>query len=277
MAVALTFTDADAVVTDLNDLVAFGLEDVRGAGIPGLRHDTVKTPSRDGETYVRTILEPRFLIVQLAVFGTTWAAHLANRRTLVTALNPKTGVGTLQYTPDATAYAIDCLVERGVGFSKSLGAFTERATISFRCPDPAWFDPAEASILAAITGGLSIPMTIPMSIGALTETKVIANAGDLDVFPTITVPGVPFTNPTITNVTTSKKLALTGITVNIGETLTIDMEAKTVKVGSTSVIDKMTSASEFWSLAKGNNTVKFETSSGFGSFTLTYNTKFLGV
>ncbi len=273
---ALTFTDADSNITDLNDETIFKLQELRGVGIPPLIHETVKTPSRRGAQYVGMVFEERFLIVRLAVIGTSIANRQVHRRTLVNKLNPKVGQGTLKWTPDATVYAIDCYVESGLGFGRHRSDLLEFVTISFRCPDPAWYNPAEQTSAFAITGGLQIPMAIPMTISTLAESQVINNTGDLATYPTITIPGA-FTNPTITNVTTGKVIAFSGLTVAGGETLVVDMDAQTAKVDGTSVMDKRTSASEAWPLEPGINTVKFETSTGQATATVAWYVRFLGV
>ena len=276
MPAALTFTDADSNITNLNDGTIFKLQELRGAGIPPLIHETVKTPSRRGEQYIRTVFEPRFLIIRLAVIGTSFTNRQVHRRTLVNKLNPKTGEGTLKWTPDSTVYAIDCYVESGLGFGRHRSDTLEFVTISFRCPDPAWYDPAVKSTAFAITGGLQIDMTISMSISALAESKVLNNVGDLASYPTITIPGA-FTNPKITNVTTGKVIAFSGLTVTGGEEFIIDMDAQTAKVDGVSVMNKRTSDSEAWALEPGNNTVKFETSTGQATATVAWFTRFLGV
>ena len=251
---ALTFTDADSAVHDLDDGTIFKQRSVRNAGIPPVEHDTVRTPSRDGETYIDTFIPPRFLIVQLVIQGTSWANLLANRRTLVQALNPTLGVGTLKWTPDATVYAIDCILERGVGFSDNRGPKRENATISLRCPDATWYNPtANTPTVAGASAGLGVPVEVPVDIEGTKGSAVINNTGDVESFPVITLPG-PFQDPTITNVTTGKKVRFVGLTVLNGETLTIDHLARTAKVGSTSHISKLSADSEMWPLATGNNT-----------------------
>ena len=274
---ALTFTDADAGVTDLNDGTKFKLREVRGAGIPALQHDTVRTPGRDGATYVRTILDQRFLVVDLWLLATSFADLQVQRRTLIAALNPKTGVGTLKYTPDATLYAIDCLVERGVGFTQYRGPLMERATISFRCPDPTWRTlPQNEETIDNSGSGLSVPITVPLSFADGMGTTVINNTGDVDSLPVITVPGA-CANPIITNTTTDKKLQFVGLTLSGGETLTIDCDARTAEVDGASVIAKLSSDSEFWALEPGNNSVTFSIASGDVDATVKYFTRFLGV
>lgn len=283
---ALTFTDADAAVLDLNDGADFKLLRIHDAGIPALRHDTVKTPSRDGATYVRTILEERFLIIELAVMGSSDADRHTQRRALITALNPKTGVGTLKYTPAGTLYAIDCLVERGVGFRNYRGPQKELATISFRCPDPTWYDPTINSDTIDNSGsGVSVPLVFAspgLSFADGVGTTVFNNAGDVDSYPDIVLVG-PCTDPIFTNTTTGKKLQFVGLTVASGHGLAIDCAARTavtttgIPLVSTNVISTLSSDSEFWPLVPGNNSVTFAIASGDVTATLRHYTRLLGL
>ena len=276
MVAALTFTDAENNELDLNDGSNFVMRTIRGTGVPPIIHETVRTPSRRGEQYIDAVLEPRFITLQLRLMGTTWANLQTRRRSLVTAFNPKLGLGTLKWTPDATAYSIDCILERELGINERLGTKMDRATVSLRCPDPAWYNPAEQAKRLTITGGLEIPMAIPMTISALAESRVIDNTGDLATYPTFTIPGA-FANPKITNITTGKVIHFSGLTVAGGEEFVVDMDAQTAKVDGVSVMQYRTSASEAWALEPGENTVKFETSTGLVTATVAWFVRYLGV
>lgn len=279
MAAALSFTDAQAIVTDLNDFDSFMVLTLSGAGMAGIEHHTQRTPLQDGETHIRTLLAPRFLIVELVIMATTFETLQTARRTLTAALNPKKGAGTLKYKPDPAGveYGISCFIEQGADFSNPVSPAAEVATISFRCPDPAWYNTTPSAPTVVVpAGGLSIPISIPMSISKAAKTETITNAGDLARYPVITAPG-PFSDPLIKNDTTGKYLKLEGLSVASGETLTVDMSARTVAVAGVSYIDRVTAESEFWPLERGANSVTITVESGGATFTVTYNTPYLGV
>jgi hypothetical protein len=230
---------------------------IRGTGIPPLAQQAERTPLQDGETYVRTLLDRRFIVLQLRLLGTTWANLQARRRSLVTALNPKLGVGTLKWTPDATTYAIDCILERELPMNERLGTLMDRATVSLRCPDPTWYDPTLNEPTHTVTPTeLEFPIEFPIQFGPKFISTVVDNTGDVVTWPTISNDGGAFSGVKIENVTAGKFVSLPGLSVASGETLTVDMGARTIEVDGISVLDKMTSNSEFWSLATGNNTVK---------------------
>jgi hypothetical protein len=84
---------------------------------------------------------------------------------------------------------------------------------------------------------------------------------------TITGPG---TDPTITNVTTGKKMELSaggGLTLDTGDIVTVDMQAADVwwydaSAGTTTrATQKMSTDSAFWYLDVGSNTVRVQMSS----------------
>lgn len=279
MAATFTFTDADSNVLDLHDGTNFRLLAIRGAGIAGLNHQSEKTPLQDGETYIRTLLEPRFVTAVLALMGTSFENMQVQRRSLVTGLNPKVGKGTLKYKPDSAGqqYAIDCYVNDGASFTRQRGHALELADVSFYCPDPAWYDPsANAPTVIVPAGGLEFSIEFPITFADNFKTETITNTGDLPSAPVITAPG-PFVDPKISNDTAGKYLNFDGLTVASGETLTVDMGARTAEVDGASVFSKLTLDSEFWDLATGNNTVTVTLQEGNATFTFTYFTRYLGV
>ena len=257
MAVALTFTDSAANVLNLHDLTNFRLLALLGAGIGDVAHQAVATPLQDGETYIRTLLLPRYLTVQIALIGTTFDNLQTQRRSLVTRLNPKLGLGTLKWTPIAagTVYALDCLVMRGAEFSDHKSATLDFATVQFYAPDPSWYNVTITNTdITVPDGGLEFAITFPITFSVNSASSVINNTGDVVSYPVVSLTG-PCTGFQIKNSTTGKYINLPSLAVLTGETLTIDMKQKTIEVGGTSVLSYLTTDSEFWPLATGNNTV----------------------
>jgi len=102
-------------------------------------------------------------------------------------------------------------------------------------------------------GGFSTTFDISATVGG---TVVVNNAGDTESFPTITLRGA-LESPTITNQTTGKSLTLSGLGLLTGETVVIDMKARTIKKGDGNAISFKTATSQFWGLQPGNNTIVF--------------------
>ncbi len=253
---------------------------IQGAGPVDPMHQTVQTPSRDGETWVRAILPPRFLIVQEMLHASTRADMAAMRRALSAALNPKLGLGTVEYVPvdGGDTYSIQATYASGAGFGSYLGSLTQGPLhISFRCPDPAWLQlPVNTNNLVVPDTGLSVPVSIPLSILDTSISGVISNGGDLDSYPVITANG-PFDGLIVANSTTGKSVSFPALSAAAGQTLTIDMDARTALVGTTNVMPYRSSDSESWPLVTGDNTIVASTSSGGTTVTLTWHTRLLGV
>lgn len=280
MAAALTWTDADSNATNLHDGTIFKLLDITGAGIPPLDNQSVRTPLQDGETYLRTLLDPRFVTLRLMVAGTSFEDFYANRRTLIVALNPKLGEGTLKYKPNSggVQYGLDGYVERVRSSKRS-----DRVAIvdvMIRAPDPTWYNVSQNVPNISVTPTqLAFPITFPIQFGPKFNSSVINNGGDVVSWPVILNDDGGFTGPKFENTTTSKYINLPTLTVASGEVLTVDMKARTIKVDGTSVLSYLTSDSEFWTLALGNNTVKI---SLLGittnpTFSLNWYTRYLGI
>lgn len=283
----LRYTDANGVVIFLagnNGSGSLQLRRLLGAGMPGLLHQVVRTPNRDGEVYVgRTVLEPRFLIADMRIAHVcTWEQEHDLRQRLTTRLSPKTGVGTLRYWPDSiNVYEIDTLVERGVEFQAGdlPDGMLRRLAISFRCSDPAWRIPTlNSQDIAVAVGGLSVPITVPLSFVNNAETATITNVGSLESFPIIRIPG-SITVPRVTNDTTGEYIEF-NTTVAAGRTLIIDMDLRTAELDDgTNMMPFRTSGSVFWGLEPGANSITCSSSSQAGNitFTFTWYTLLLGV
>lgn len=267
--------------TDLIETV-----DVLGAGIPDVYHTAVRTPGRDGETIVRSVLEPRYLITRHEVSGLN-AAHVRHlRQVLIGLANPKLGSATIDFTPPGTdeTYLIDGRYAGGLEFSRSSptwGQLSEAPIfISWRCPDPAW-RLADDSTVAITAGGvgLSIPMSIPMSIADTGQTAVITNGNAaglyLASYPVITVTGT-HTGVKVSNSTSGKHVWFPALAVTT-ETLVVDMARRTAALDGVNVMPYRSADSEAWALEPGDNTVEVLVSTGTAEVSLTYATRLIGV
>lgn len=83
-------------------------------------------------------------------------------------------------------------------------------------------------------GGLTFPVTFPATFGGGTVAGIITanNAGNVESRPLLIITG-PCTNPTVMNATTGWSLSFSnadsgGLTLNAGDTLTIDTDLRTI-------------------------------------------------
>ena len=274
---ALVYRSATGRSYNFNERGLTYLTQLDGLGMPPVINEAVQTPSRDGETYIRTVLEPRFLKPHFTITATTFALLQEERRRLIAILNPRLGMGRLEWTPvKGKTYGIDAIIETGADFADHPSAVVENLRLSFRCPDPAFnLQPIETTTFN-VGGGLSVPWSQPMSIDLDSQQKTIHNEGDLPSYPTFTITG-PLASPKVENLTTSKLVSLSGYDLLAGSTLVINMDAQTIKVDGVSKIGEMTAASEIWTLEPGSNEIKVSSTTGGGNYRMTFAARYLGV
>lgn len=119
----------------------------------------------------------------------------------------------------------------------------------------------------AVLTGLSLPFTLPMTLGTGSGTNpglTFTVAGSAPVAPVVAIYG-PVVDPTISWGT--EQFTFDGLTLGLGEYVVIDMEAGTVRLQGSpdaSVYHLVDFAvSTFWRLPPGTNTVTYLASSGY--------------
>lgn len=146
--------------------------------------------------------------------------------------------------------------------------------VELEATDPRLYAAAESSdtgrTISTTSGGLTWPLTWPLAWGtAASGTFVATNAGNFETPATFTLSG-PLTNPRIENVTQGKTLDF-GITLSASETLVVDTAARTVLLGGTaSRYSTLTTASEWFQLGAGGDTIRLAADSGSGSMDTTW-------
>ena len=137
--------------------------------------------------------------------------------------------------------------------------------IQFAAPDPLRYATVASTAscgLATTTGGLTFPLAFPLDfgVGAGGGTLLLTNAGNTATWPTWTITG-PVTNPVILNTATGQRLALSGLTIDAGQTLTLDTDARTVMLqGVASRRGKLTADSAWFGLRPGATPIAFQAS-----------------
>lgn len=161
------------------------------------------------------------------------------------------------------------------------GAGLSRDVFQLYATDPRIYDNTESQrilTLPAATGtGLTWPLTWPLDWGiAQSDSTFVNNQGNFDAPATFRVDG-PVINPRIENLTLNKTLAI-DITVNAGEYLEIDADARTVLLnGSASRYSLLTQASAWWLLEPGPNEIRFRAATATAAtMTLTWRSAWIG-
>lgn len=141
-------------------------------------------------------------------------------------------------------------------------------TVEWDCTDPRLYSAAlntsSGIALADVTGGLTWPLTWPLNWGGTqTGQTTITNDGTYPAPATFTING-PVVAPRIENLTSSKTISST-MTLASGESLVIDTGAKTVLFGGVTRSGTLTSTSQWFDPAPGDNTIRMTASSGTGT------------
>lgn len=235
------------------------LETVSGLDIPNINIYQQKSPYQDGATPIDQLLDIREVVMTGAIVVPLNLSSIDTfKRTIISALNPKAGPGTLVYTNNNTSYTLRNVIPRGPLFSfKPITEPFQKLQITFYCHDPYLYSTSSSTV-------------------SLSGSTVIANAGDVMAPVSISITGA-CTNPTISNTTSGYSIAYVG-SLTTGQTLTINTAFgnKSVKIGSSNVIYNISAASVFWGLLLGNNTITVSVGSGTPSASLTYYTRYLG-
>lgn len=142
-------------------------------------------------------------------------------------------------------------------------------SISIFAPDPRIYSTETLSASVAFpttSGGMSWPATWPATWDAVTVTGEmnLTNAGDETAWPTYRIDG-PVTEPVIVNADTGQAMRF-AITLGAGEWLTVDTGTHEVLGnGDPNASRRNTFHGDWFGLAPGSTTVRFNGASGAGS------------
>lgn len=188
------------------------------------------------------------------------------------ALDPLKGEGTLTVVIGPWAgRQLVCVYETGLDELNEEWPLLGLIVLGFRACDPYWQDSNESSSTATInsTGYTWFPFAgtwaaQPLILGAsdVFAQLSIANAGDVEAWPVVTVIG-PGTDLHLTNQTTGKDLLLSGA-IAAGSTVVIDTRPgrKTVTIDGVNSFSRLSAASSLWPLIPGSNRVSIGFAAG---------------
>lgn len=129
-----------------------------------------------------------------------------------------------------------------------------------------------------ITGGLAIPAAIPYDMSGTSNTNiVIENVGNYAADPIFTING-PGTLFTVQNQTTGESFVI-DYTLTVGQTIVIDVNARTIILnGSTNIYSSMISG-DFWQVQPGDNVVTFNAANNTGDtlLTIAWRDSYIGI
>lgn len=201
-----------------------------GTGIPEIKYISKRGPYQDGDSISAYRLEPR--IVQLLIRHNFCdrRAYWTGRQELISILRPNRSIypGTLRKVRiDGSKRDLNVYILEGPKFVSNdpkmwdEWGFTE--PLRFQASNPVAYEPTRnvVRVVSQAYMHVILPMTLPHILGdwVLDRNAVITYLGDWPEYPTIRIHG-PINKPTITNLSTGKKLSLD---VVLTDTETVDI------------------------------------------------------
>jgi phage-related protein len=250
-----------------------------------------RSPNQDGSTYIDTLYSPRTITLTGSINRPGDIGEINNqKRDMTTLLTAKHGPGTLYYYSDNAEYCIGAIpVSSPLFRNKDAREPFQPFQVQFYCPDPYWkqtsdniesietLDPLTEFPIEFTTGGIELSSYL---VGSAVNMQ---NLGDYETPIIVTFYG-PATDPKIENQTTGEYIQINKVFAS-DESMIIDTSFgnKTVRLFDGGVesngIQYLDLASTFWSLAVGDNQVRFtdDTSSTSARAEVRWRYRYVGV
>jgi hypothetical protein len=264
MIYGLKFTNANGVE------YSFDTDDMFVHSLGGLNSSVmtnyVKSPSQIGDYYVGKTIERRNITIKFTLMKYTQTDFLTEKALLNACFNPSLSnldpdddeVGTLEFYIDGTKYSIQGRSTANLYAEEppGKGEMDIKGQIIIECPYP-YFRVGDLITVDMdyVTGGLTLPFTLPLTLGTRNPTYTITITGNVPSPFIFEVSGI--TDPKLVN-QDAKKLEIER-TILSTETLAIDTTfgVRTVEIDGVNSFQYLTTDSEFFYLYPGVNTLTY--------------------
>lgn len=199
----LTYENArgESIIFYLSPLL---IESLSGIGEVDADIQGQTAPYQDGDTYIDTRLQPRYIDLQGSILKKDTKEIKSYRKEILRVCNPKLGLGKIILELDGDIKEIYGALDGVPVFPERGRNVWQQFSIAWKCPDPYWQDPNQTSKpLQAYVGNFTLPFTLPFELGKSGSRTVVVNEGDVPAAVRIDVQG-PVTNPRIINQTTGE-------------------------------------------------------------------------
>lgn len=183
----------------------FRLSKVEGLGEVGADIQSQRSPFQDGDTLVDVLLEPRYMSIELKIYGKDATDTESKRRLFASIFNPKLGSGTLKYVRGSEVKVINAVAESVPSFpdgAGNRGTTYQRAMLFLKAPNPYWHSTAVTEE-PAFEPLFEFPFEGTFEMGMQRDQRIINNDGDALAPLKIEFFG-PALNPKIINKTTGE-------------------------------------------------------------------------
>lgn len=224
-------------------------------------------PGQPGERLREARHGPREFVLPIRLSATSDAQLRTDLRALVAKMDPTRGDGAVRVTaPSGDVREITCRYAAGLDVDETLGDTStptdQLAAVVFRASDPYWYATSD-TITEYTTGAQATFFPIfPVRLNAseVWADAQVDNTGDLETWPVWDITG-PGQTISLRNLTTNKKLDLSGVVLGSGEVATVDTRPghKTAaKQDGSNLFPNLVGS--LWPLRRGNNAVRIEMS-----------------
>ena len=193
----ITYTNENGESVVLSHRPPFLLSKIDGLGDVGAEVQMSRAPYQDGSTHIDTLLEPRYINMQISILSGNRVDVSAMRERLARVFNPKIP-GTIVYENGRIRREIRANSEHVPKYpSDNRGLRYQIALINLLCPNPYWLSIEKAEQLVTFSGGLTFPLRLPTIFGnqdSSAKSRIILNDGDAPTPIEVTFEG-PATSP----------------------------------------------------------------------------------
>lgn len=283
------YTNANNESVSISRTGTFRIIDIDGLGKVESEVQTIKSPFQDGETYVDSILEMRYISLEVGIFAENEAQLYQHRRTLSRIFNPKMRGGTLLCEFPNGKREIGAIPEASVDFPTGDNSPKfQRALIELVCPDPYWLSlTVQTQPMANWIGGLKFPLSFRGHSLKFAErgTRVtLNNDGDVSSPVEITFKGTA-TNPIVLNKTTGEFIKVNRV-LDATDKLIIStkfgdkrVEIENAEGVRTNAFNWLDIESTFFQLVTGDNEIEYTSDTGTDLTTveIKWRNRYLGI
>ncbi|SKC62564.1 phage tail family protein [Maledivibacter halophilus] len=280
---SIIYTNEKGQSIKLTNTKPFFLQTIEGTGAVNTDVQMQKAPFQDGETHIDTLLESRYLTLEVVILSKNQNQLYEYRQQLSKTFNPKIK-GFIKYINNNTEKILSVVVEKAPVWGKTRPN-VQPCIISLIAPSPFWLDTfIEGEELSYLMGGIKFGLRLPTTFSYRGKKKKIVNSGDVSTPVKIEFYG-PGSNPTIHNETTGELIKVKKELLE-GEILKIDTTFGNKKVEIERLNGSIENAfgyieldSVFWSLVPGENILSYESlnDSQKTKVKVTYRNRYTGV
>ncbi|MBH0166281.1 phage tail family protein [Fictibacillus sp. 7GRE50] len=183
-------------------LSPFFINSLTGIGEVTTDLQSQKSPFQDGDTYIDTLLQPRFINLEGEILESSVSENKDRRRELTRICNPKLGLGKITFEMDGEVKEINGTLDGGVFFPERGENHYQNFMITWKCPNPYWksLNITEEPTFEPL---FQFPFEGTFEMGMQRDKRIIINDGDAPAPVLIEFYG-PAVSPIITNNTTGE-------------------------------------------------------------------------